>query len=145
MSIDVANEGENTETFNVTAYANSSTIDTQQVNNLNATGQLTLTFTLNTTILAYGNYTISAKASLVPGETDVTDNTFIDGSVLITIPGDINCDFKVNPQDLAILAQAYGSKPDSANWNPNADINGNGKVDLPDLVLLALHYEQHYP
>ena len=48
VTIYVDNDGQNAESFNVTAYANATTIDTQQVNNLNATGQMTLTFTLNT-------------------------------------------------------------------------------------------------
>jgi hypothetical protein len=44
-----------------------------------------------------------------------------------------------------ILANAYGSKPGDIKWNPNSDINGNGKVDLADLVTMAIHYGQHYP
>jgi hypothetical protein len=43
------------------------------------------------------------------------------------------------------LALAYGSKPGDTNWNPNADIDGNGIVDSADLTILALHYGQHYP
>jgi hypothetical protein len=54
-------------------------------------------------------------------------------------------DFKVSLSDLTIFAQAYGSKPDGANWNPNADIDDNGIVSLADLAILAKHYEQHYP
>jgi hypothetical protein len=63
----------------------------------------------------------------------------------VTIPGDLNGDFKVSLSDLVLLANAYGSKPGDAKWNPNAGINGNDKVDLSDLVLLASHYRQHYP
>jgi hypothetical protein len=59
--------------------------------------------------------------------------------------GDINGEGKVNLADLVLLAQAYGSKPGDANWNPNADINGKGVVNLSDLVTLALHYGQTYP
>jgi hypothetical protein len=44
-----------------------------------------------------------------------------------------------------LLANDYGSKPDDSNWNPNADINGDGKVSLQDLVILASHYGQHFP
>jgi endoglucanase len=67
------------------------------------------------------------------------------GTVKVTIPGDINGDFKVDLKDLVILANAYGSTPGAPNWNPNADINGNGQVGLSDLVILAQHYGQHYP
>jgi hypothetical protein len=61
------------------------------------------------------------------------------------ILGDTNGDLKVNLQDLQLLDQAYGSKPGDPNWNPNADIDGNGSVDLIDLTILANHYGQHYP
>jgi hypothetical protein len=100
---------------------------------------------LNTTGLAYGNYTVSAYACLVSDETNTTNNLFSDGCVVVTIPGDINGDFKVSLADLVILANAYGSKPGDTKWNPNADINGNNIVDLSDLVLMAIHYGQHYP
>jgi hypothetical protein len=41
-----------------------------------------------------------------------------------------------------LLANAYGSRLGDVKWNPNAEINGNGVVDLADLVNLALHYGQ---
>lgn len=53
-------------------------------------------------------------------------------------------DLRVSLLDMVLLANAFGSRPGDSNWNPNADINGNG-VDLSDLVLLANHYWQHYP
>jgi len=43
------------------------------------------------------------------------------------------------------LANAYNSKPGSSNWNPNADINGDNAVDIYDAIILANHYNQHYP
>jgi hypothetical protein len=68
-------------------------------------------------------------------------------SIVLTekIPGDINLDREVSLADLVLLAQAYGTKPGDPNWNPNADIDGNGVVGLPDLVALAQHYGQRYP
>ena len=54
----------------------------------------------------------------------------------------MNYDGKSDIQDLAILEQAYGCRPGDLLWNPNADINGNGVVDLTDLVILAQHYGQ---
>jgi uncharacterized protein (DUF2141 family) len=130
------------ETFNVTLYANTTTIASQNVT-LSAGNSTTISLSWNTTGVAYGNYVISAYVPPVPGETNTTNNTFTAGSVTVSIPGDLNGDFKVNLQDLAILAQAYGSKPDSANWNPNADIEDSGTVGLADLAVLAAHYGQH--
>jgi hypothetical protein len=135
---------EYSETFNLTAYANTIPIGSQNVT-LSAYTFSNVTFTWNLTGLAYGNYTMSAYAEPVPNEVSTADNNYTDGVVKITIPGDLNGDFKVNLLDLVTLAMAYASTPYDARWNPLADINGNGVIDLPDLVLLATYYGQHYP
>ncbi|HVP15766.1 MAG TPA: hypothetical protein VMT42_00150 [candidate division Zixibacteria bacterium] len=62
---------------------------------------------------------------------------------MVSIPGDLNGDIKVGLPDLVILAQAYGTTPNSPKWNPNADIEGNGAVGLSDLVIMGGHYGQH--
>jgi outer membrane protein assembly factor BamB len=132
------------ETFNVTVYANASALGTEEA--ALASGEsLQMVFTWNTSGATYGNYRLSAYASPVANETIVANNNFTVGSVVVTIPGDLNGDFRVNLQDLVILANAYGSKPGDPNWNPNADIDGNGAVGLSDLVILAQHYGQHNP
>jgi outer membrane protein assembly factor BamB len=138
------NNGDTEETFNVTAYANGTPIETKEVTLMNGSSTVA-TFVWNTTGLDFGNYTISAYAMPVPDQTNTKNNSIVGGSVLITIPGDLNGDFKVNLQDLVILASAYGSVPSAPNWNPNADIKGNGVVSLSDLVIVAQHYGQHYP
>lgn len=110
--------------------------------------------TWNTTGIPYGNYTLGAYASPVPSETCTTNNTFWGGWVIVTIPDDINGDWKVSLPDLVLLAAAYGShcvsyhyqgEQASPNWNPTADVNNDGIVNLQDLVILAQHYGQHYP
>jgi hypothetical protein len=145
VTVNVADKGEYTETFNVTTYANTTNIGTQLVNSLNATCEAILTFAWNTSGLTYGGFTISAHVQPVAGQNDTSGNDFVLGTVKITVPGDINGDFKVSLADLVMLAQAYGSKPNGANWNANADLDNNGIVGLSDLVLLARHYGQHYP
>ncbi|MGA2308943.1 MAG: NosD domain-containing protein [Candidatus Bathyarchaeia archaeon] len=145
INVFVMNYGSYAEVFNVTIYANSTTIDKASGVTLAARTSIVLNFTWHTTGFAESNYTMSVYATPVPGETDTTDNNFIDGQALVTIPGDINGDFKVSLADLSILAKAYGSRPGDAKWNPNADIDGNGVVGLPDLTALAKHYGQHYP
>lgn len=150
VNVTVANIGDFDESsVSITAYATptpppSITIGTKTVN-LNAGASITVTFVWNATG-PYGNYTISATAGPVAGETNIGDNTLSDGTVLITIPGDINGDLKVNLVDLVLLANAYGSTPQMPlKWNRNADIDGNNVVGLTDLVILANHYGQHYP
>lgn len=102
-------------------------------------------FTWNTASLAYGNYAVGAYAQPVAGQTDVSGSDFTLGLMKVTIPGDIDGNFRVQLSDLVLLAQAYGSRPGVSNWNPNADIDSNGIVGLSDLVILAQHYGQHYP
>jgi len=49
----------------------------------------TLTFTWNTIGISFGNYTINAFAEPVLGETDIEDNTFVDGVVEILWQHDV--------------------------------------------------------
>ena len=78
INITVENQGDFAETFNVTAYANTTIIEEQEAF-LNSGESAILVFTWNTTGFSLGNYTISANATPVLNETDTTDNTLIDG------------------------------------------------------------------
>ena len=129
------------ETFNVTVYANSTLLASENFTFTN--GNTNVTFTWNTTGFAYGNYNLTACAWSVANETNTGNHNFTGGLVTVSIPGDFDGDFKVSPQDLALLTNAYGSTLGTPNWNPNADTNGDGKVSLADLVILAQHYGQH--
>jgi len=119
-------------------------IQTQSVT-LEAGASAPVTFTWNTSGFAKGNYTISAYATLVPGETDTTDNALNGGWLVVTIPGDFNGDFKVGPADFALLSVAYGSTPDEPNWNPNCDVNNDQRVGPADFAVLSKYYGQHDP
>jgi hypothetical protein len=99
-----------------------------------------VTFFWDTSLVPRGTYSLIAHAQSLPGEANTADNTLADGWVVVTIPGDIDGNFKVNLSDLVLLAQAYGSKPDEPKWNPNVDIDSNGIVGLSDLVVLASNY-----
>jgi hypothetical protein len=142
-NVTVLNKGNFAETFNVTMYANTTAVDTQTVTSLASGSEITLFYTWNTTGWAHGNYTISAYAVPVPGETNTTDNTYTDGVVKVVIPGDINGDGIVDIYDAIMLAGGYNAVPGKPNWNPNADLNGDEIVDIYDAIVLAGHYNQH--
>jgi len=97
----------------------------------------TITFTWNTSGFAKGNYTIWAYAWPVQNETDEEDNTLIDGTVLVSIVGDVNGDHLVDVSDLVITVGTIPSSPkvNPEKWNPNADINSDGICDVSDLVI----------
>jgi len=60
----------------------------------------------------------------------------------VTIPGDVTGDRTVDGPDLGALADAYGSTSISLNWNPNADINNNGLVDIFDIGITGAHWRE---
>lgn len=140
IHVTVINQGDFNENPNVTVYYNGTLIDKQAVTNLPLGKAKTLTFIWNTTGVAMGIYKISAEASPVPDETDLADNSLTDGFVRITIPGDINGDFKVDHKDLLLLAGAYGSPIGEPRYVPEADVDNDGKVDHKDLLILAGNY-----
>jgi hypothetical protein len=53
---------------------------------------------------------------------------------------DLNNDGFVDEADLAILRLSYNSVPGDPNWNPQADIDGNGQVSGGDMSLLNYWY-----
>jgi hypothetical protein len=93
------------ETFNVTVCANTTIIASQAVT-LTSGNSITITFTWNTTGFAYGNYSISAVADTVSGETDTADNTYTDGWVKVTVAGGIDGSGRVDVGDLNLLGLA---------------------------------------
>lgn len=83
VQVTASNLGNVSEDFDVVAYYDSSAMGTQHVASLASDTSTVLTFDWNTTGLAEGFYTISAQASLVPHEFNVSNNIFVDGQVQI--------------------------------------------------------------
>jgi peptide/nickel transport system substrate-binding protein len=115
INVTAANQGDFTETFNVTVYANTTTIETKEVT-LTSENSTTITFTWNTTGFAKGNYTISAVADTVPGEMDTADNNCSGGWIRITKVGDLGsgppptffaCDGVIDAFDFALWKACY--------------------------------------
>jgi parallel beta-helix repeat protein len=119
-------------------------IGTQTVT-LESGASTTLTFTWNTTGFAKGNYTIWAYASPVPGEIDTSDNTFVDGWVVVAMVGDINADGIVDIFDCVRIALAFSATSHDPNWDPNADIDNSNLIDIFDLVIVAIHFGETDP
>jgi hypothetical protein len=146
VQVKVKNEGLLSATFSVTAYCNSSPIGTQAVTGLASNTETTLTFLWDTTGLAYGHYVLSATASGLVGEEDLTDNSLSGDVVLLTVPGDVNGDKVVNVVDAA---------SNSAHWYPGPpvgplgysvtnDINIDGNVDIIDSAIVSAHWGQSW-
>jgi len=73
------------ETFNVTAYYNTTSIHTEIVVELPPSAETTLQFHWNTTGLSPGDYILSANATSVPGEASTENNRLVNGIVSVII------------------------------------------------------------
>jgi len=51
--------------------------------------------------------------------------------------GDVNRDRVIDETDLNLIKAAYGSRPGDPNWNPDCDLNGDGKVDTKDTYVCS--------
>jgi len=138
----VKNEGNMTETFNVTLQTNVTIIENTTVIDLAPRTNASLFFNWNTSTVLPGYYLISATAEPLPTEIDLEDNSKDDGTINLKTPllGDINTDFTVNNDDLTLLNQAYGATSTSPNWNSDADLNKDDLIDVLDLYLLSKNY-----
>jgi outer membrane protein assembly factor BamB len=150
LNVTAANTGSYTESFNVTAYANTTVVGTQQVTDLSAAGQMNLTFVWNTTGVPCGNYTLSAYAWPVPSETDTANNNCTDGWVIVSIPGDVTGpnrwpDGKVDMWDIGGIARLFGVTYPDPRYNPNYDINCDGIIDMKDVGIAARNFGKRYP
>lgn len=140
ISVTVENQGDFTETFDVTVYANTTVAGTRTNFTLTSGNQATITFTWNTEGVSYGEYCLSAVAHPLPDETDTDDNTCNDGWITVTIKGDNDADGDVDYDDFINFAGAYGSKIGDRNYDPNCDFDNDGDVDFDDFIFLAYHY-----
>ncbi len=148
INVSIANDGYYAETFNVTAYANQTLIETKAIT-LTSGNSTTTTFTWNSTGFAYGNYTIWAYAWPLRNETDISDNNCTGGWIIVTIPGDVvEPYFEVDIYDITAICICYDSKigpPPDPLYYPNCDLDGNGIIDIYDVTAACVTYGQKYP
>lgn len=147
ITVTTADVGDFTETCAITAYANTTIIASQNVT-LSSGDSANVTFTWDTTGFAYGNYTLSAYAFPVPGEINTANNNCTGGWVIVSIIGDITGpsgvpDGKVDMIDIGYVVQCFGNTSSRSNWNANADINGDGTVNMKDIALVARNFGNH--
>lgn len=149
INVTVANVGEYPETFDVTAYANSTAVQTQTVILDNGTSTV-LNFTWTATGFVKGNYTSSAYAWPVPGESNTANNNLTGGWFIVSMVGDITGtgslpDGKCDAKDVALVASLFGVNYPNPRYNPNCDIVYDGKINAKDVALVASTFGKKDP
>lgn len=145
INVTVLNNGNYTATFNVTLSYDEDEIQTQTVTDLEPTRSLNLTYTIDTTPLPKGNYTIKAYAHPITGENYFENNLLIDGWIKETILGDVNGDGRVNIVDISLVAVSFKTEPGDTKWNPNADVNDDNEINIIDMSKVAIHFGEVDP
>lgn len=138
-------------TFTVTTPPTQTTQIGKQLVSVNPGASVLVAFIWNTMGYPKGNYTITAIADPVSGETNTTNNTFTDNWVVVAMVGDVSGpagvpDGKVDIRDLAAMAKVFGINYPDPRYNPNYDITGptpgvaDGKIDIRDLATAAKNF-----
>jgi PKD repeat protein len=84
ITVSVTNEYYLSQSFNVTVRSNSTALQEVAINNLAPYSDTNFEYAWDTYTVPPGNCTISANASIVPGETHIADNTYVGGIVHIS-------------------------------------------------------------
>jgi len=145
VSLTATNLGSTQESFLVVFTANSTVIGEASVVIAAGASQI-VNITWNARSMARGSYRIAGDASVAPGETNLGNNVAFDPvPFLILLGGDVNGDCRVNILDLVTVSAVYGSSIghlSTPTWNPLADLNNDGRIDMADLSLFGTVFGQ---
>jgi hypothetical protein len=145
IQVTVLNNGTSAASFNVTVYYSNGTsysLGTQLVSNLASQASKLLTYSWSTSSMKPTmNYTITANATLLLGDTNTQNNHY---SIIARIrgPGDLNGDGHVGVADLGLLAANWGKRVPPGK--PLADVNGDGYIGVADLGPVAANWNKAY-
>ncbi|HUV98123.1 MAG TPA: hypothetical protein VMW14_01305 [Candidatus Paceibacterota bacterium] len=140
----VKNAGDSSETFDVTIYATNATDDYvvgTASTTVPARSSQTVKVTCSSTGLAKGTYTVKAVVDTVTDETYTADNELIQGTILVTLAGDVDGNKCVNIFDIVKMAGVYGiTSQSNPKYDPYCDLDNNYAINIFDIVTAAGNY-----
>jgi hypothetical protein len=140
MNVTAENQGNFTETFSITIYANTTAIALITNIHLASGNATTITLACDTADTPKGNYTISAYAHPLSNEVDVADNTYVDGIITVIWPYDVTDDGYVGIDDIVAVAEHFGQDLTQPEWDSKYDMSLDGYVGIDDIVSVAEHF-----
>ena len=152
LGIMLFNYGAYTVTTNLTVYADTTIMTSQNVT-MTSKNCAIIFFTWSTINIGKGNYTITANATTVPGEIDISDNAHTVW-IIVAMIGDITGqdgwpDGECDMRDVGLVARHFGqnSPPASANCDLTGPTTGvpDGTIDMRDVGLVARHFGETDP
>jgi hypothetical protein len=127
MNVTVENGNDFTQDFTIVAYANSTKVCTQDVEDLLPHAQRKIVLTIDTIGLEKGNYAISVWSRGMPW-------------INVTMVGDLTCDGMVDIVDIAMAAYAFGSSPGHSRWDIICDVTNDNTIDIVDVAVVAYEF-----
>jgi len=55
------------------------------------------------------------------------------------LPGDVNCDCAVDMSDIMLVAARWNTSVGDDDYNQAYDLDGDGDIDIVDIMLVAVH------
>ncbi len=96
-----------------------------------------------------GTYTVNPEMTLYldSSKSGVVVNTGATTTLsqVRLLGGDCNDSEHIEIHDATIIGSAFGSVPTDSNWDPRADINADGKVNILDAVILGGNWDKCSP
>lgn len=118
-------------------------VGTYSVPSLSAGAQATVpyTATVNWTVasgrLRYYISQVDPTNTIV--ESNEANNTFVRSVGVSLLPYDVNGSGTVDSIDLNTVADSFVANSSAVNWNPDADIDGDGNISILDIVNVSIH------
>ena len=134
VNVTVANNGDFTETFNVTAYYNETAFETQKVIDMPPHTENLLTFTWNTTSVDFDRYLLKANATIVEDDYDTSNNEYIDGTVAVALTNIVDYPVVVGGFTFHVIVESNSTPSNYLQFSPaekKIGFNVEGKTDTP--------------
>lgn len=80
----------------------------------------------------------------IPGELNITDNTFESTPVTIKVIGDVDDDLDVDIFDVVQITSIYGVKKGDPRYNEKCDFDQDGVITIFDVVTCVAYYGTKY-